>query len=231
LASLRAGLVAFRRGARRPGYGTATLGSGTSRQRRPDACCNWYEFRHGTGGSPQTEFPAAKAVAQNAELLEQIIMEIRTMSHLLHPPMLDEAGLALALQWYIEGFAERSKIKIELEMPSDFHRLTTENEIAIFRIIQECLTNIHRHSGSATAVVRIQEISDQLIVQVEDHGKGIPQEKQRQLTQSGRTGVGFAGMRERLRQLGGCLEIESLGKGTLVRAILKLPERAQIALS
>jgi PAS domain S-box-containing protein len=164
---------------------------------------------------------AARCVSQNSELLEQIIKEIRTMSHLLHPPMLDEAGLALALQWYIEGFAERSKIEVNLDIPGDFSRLPTETEIVIFRIIQECLTNIHRHSGSATAAVRIQQIGNQLVVQVEDQGIGIPAERQRELTQSGRTGVGFGGMRERLRQLGGSLEIESNGKGTLVRAILK----------
>lgn len=165
---------------------------------------------------------AAKCVSQNGELLDQVIKEIRTMSHLLHPPMLDEAGLALALQWYTEGFAERSKIAVDLEIPPNFDRLPTETEIVIFRIIQECLTNIHRHSGSATATVRIRHIGKQLVVQVEDQGKGIPEERQRELTQSGRTGVGFAGMRERLRQLGGTLEIESRGKGTVVRATLQL---------
>ena len=164
---------------------------------------------------------AAKCVSQNAQLLEQIIKEIRTISHLLHPPMLDEAGLALALEWYIEGFAERSKIKVDLEMPPNFDRLPTETEIAVFRIIQECLTNIHRHSGSVTAVVRLKRIEDELVVEVQDYGKGISEAKKRELTETGRTGVGFGGIKERLRQLGGRLEVKSQGKGTLVSAIFK----------
>jgi PAS domain S-box-containing protein len=163
---------------------------------------------------------AARRVSQNAALLDQIIKEIRTMSHLLHPPMLDEAGLSLALKWYVEGFAERSQIEVGLEIPADFGRLPNDVEIAIFRIIQECLTNIHRHSGSATAAIDIQRLDNQVVVQVADRGKGISAEKQRELTQSGRVGVGFGGMRERVSQLGGKLEIESRGNGTLVRAIL-----------
>ena len=95
----------------------------------------------------------AKAVSENAQLVEQISSEIRTISHLLHPPLLDELGLGSALQWYVEGFAERSKVEIQLEVPSDLGRLSIEMETAIFRIVQECLTNIHRHSGSKTAVI------------------------------------------------------------------------------
>jgi signal transduction histidine kinase len=166
--------------------------------------------------SPNT----AKCVAENAELVEEVSREIRTISHLLHPPLLDEAGLASALRWYTDGFAERSKIKVDLEIPSDFGRLPKDMELAIFRIIQECLTNIHRHSGSVTAAIRIHQQGPRLLVQVQDHGKGIANEKQRELTLSGRTGVGFGGMRERLRQLGGTLEIQSQGNGTVVSAIL-----------
>ena len=168
--------------------------------------------------SPDT----AKCVAENAELVEEVSREIRTISHLLHPPLLDEAGLASALRWYTDGFAERSKIKVDLEIPSDFGRLPKDMELAIFRIIQECLTNIHRHSGSATAAIRIHQQGPRLLVQVQDHGKGIANEKQRELTLSGRTGVGFGGMRERLRQLGGTLEIQSQGNGTVVSAILPI---------
>jgi signal transduction histidine kinase len=166
--------------------------------------------------SPDT----AKCVAENAELVEEVSREIRTISHLLHPPLLDEAGLASALRWYTDGFAERSKIKVDLEISPDFGRLPNDMELAIFRIVQECLTNIHRHSGSLTAAIRIHQQGPRLLIQVQDHGKGIATEKQRELTLSGRTGVGFGGMRERLRQLGGTLEIQSQGNGTVVSAIL-----------
>jgi PAS domain S-box-containing protein len=165
---------------------------------------------------------AAKCVAENAEMLEQVSKEIRTISYLLHPPLLDEAGLAAALQWYVIGFAERSQIKVKTDIPADLGRLPSDTEIAVFRVIQQCLSNIHRHSGSATADIRIHRQADHLIVQVQDNGKGIAKDKLRDLTESGRSGVGLAGMRERLRRLSGTLEIESNGNGTLVRAKLKV---------
>jgi PAS domain S-box-containing protein len=164
----------------------------------------------------------ARAISENAHLVDQVSREIRTISHLLHPPLLDVAGLASALRWYVDGFSERSHIKVELEIPHDFGRLPDEMEIAIFRIVQECLTNIHRHSGSPTATIRLIQEGDHLTIQVQDHGKGIPLEKQRALIESGLGGVGFAGMRERLRQLGGTLEIRSEGRGTMVGATLKV---------
>jgi len=163
---------------------------------------------------------AAQALADNAALLEQASSEIRTISYLLHPPLLDDVGLASTLEWYVEGFSQRSKIKVSLDIPVDLGRLSSEMEIAIFRIIQECLTNIHRHSGSATAVIRIKENDGRLVVQVQDSGKGIPQEKLG-LIGSGRGGVGFAGMQERLRHMGGTLEVLSNPTGTLVRAVFK----------
>ena len=164
----------------------------------------------------------ARAVSENAHLVDQVSREIRTISHLLHPPLLDVAGLASALRWYVDGFSERSHIKVDLEIPKDFGRLPDEMEIAIFRIVQECLTNIHRHSASPTATIRLIQEGDRLTIQVQDHGKGIPLEKQRALIESGLGGVGFAGMRERLRQLGGTLEIRSEGRGTLVGATLRV---------
>jgi PAS domain S-box-containing protein len=162
----------------------------------------------------------AKCVSENAGLVQEVSREIRTISHLLHPPLLDEAGLASALRWYTEGFAERSKIKVELEIGNDFGRLPNDMEIAIFRVIQECLTNIHRHSESDEAAIRISRNGEHLTVHVQDKGKGIAPEKQRELASSGRGGVGFGGMRERLRQLGGSLEIQSDANGTLISAIL-----------
>jgi len=164
----------------------------------------------------------SRAVSENAVLVEQVSREIRTISHLLHPPLLDIAGLASALRWYVDGFSERSNIKVTLEIPSDFGRLPDELEIAIFRIVQECLTNIHRHSGSTTATIHLHQEGDRLTVQVRDSGKGIAAEKQHELIESGRGGVGFAGMRERLRRLGGSLEIKSDESGTIVSATLKV---------
>jgi PAS domain S-box-containing protein len=165
---------------------------------------------------------AAGAVADNVALVEQVSREIRTISHLLHPPLLDIAGLASALRWYVDGFSQRSNIKVNVEIPEDLGRLPGEMEIAVFRIVQECLTNIHRHSGSDVAAIRLFQEGDRLTVQVQDNGKGIPAEKQRQLADLDRGGVGFAGMRERLRRLGGTLQIASKENGTVVSAILKL---------
>src|ERR1700688_2333934 len=162
------------------------------------------------------------AVSENAVLVEQISREIRIISHLLHPPLLDVAGLASALRWYVDGFSERSKIKVELDIPDEVLQLSDEMEIAIFRMIQECLTNVHRHSGGAAAAIRVHEEDQCVRIEVQDTGKGIPLEKQLELSSSGRTGVGFRGMRERLRQLGGRLEIRSGNSGTVVTANLPL---------
>jgi signal transduction histidine kinase len=167
----------------------------------------------------------ARAVSENAAMVEQISREIRTISHLLHPPLLDVAGLASALRWYVDGFSERSNIRVKLDIPEEFGRLSDEMEIAIFRMVQECLTNIHRHSGGSSATIRVHEEDHRILVEVHDEGKGIPPEKQVELSSSGRTGVGLRGMRERLRQLGGTLDIRSDG-GTIVIATLPLREPA-----
>jgi signal transduction histidine kinase len=162
----------------------------------------------------------ANTVHDSAALVQELSQEVRTISHLLHPPLLDEAGLASALRWYVEGFAQRSKIKVDLEVPVDFERLARESETAIFRTVQECLTNIHRHSESPTARIRIFASDDHVFVEVEDRGKGIPPEKQLEMASTGTPGVGIRGMRERFRQLGGSLEIHSNGKGTVIAARL-----------
>jgi signal transduction histidine kinase len=176
--------------------------------------------------SDKLDSKAARAISENAAIVDQISREIRTLSHLLHPPLLDAAGLASALRWYVDGFSERSKIKVDVDIPMEFGRLSGEMEIAIFRMVQECLTNIHRHSGGTSAVIRVHEEDHQVLVEIQDQGKGIPPEKQSELSASGRTGVGFRGMRERLRQLGGNLEIHSDTAGTLVSAILPLRDPA-----
>lgn len=165
---------------------------------------------------------AARAVSENSFMVDNLSREIRTMSHLLHPPMLDEIGLSSALRWYVDGFSERSKVKVELDLPEELGRLPNEMELTIFRMIQECLTNVHRHSGSTSATIRIRQENHHVRIEVQDQGKGIPAEKQADLNSSGRAGVGFRGMRERLRQLNGTLEVQSDAKGTTVIASLPL---------
>ena len=125
------------------------------------------------------------------------------------------------LKDYVDGFAMRSKIAVQLEMPSDFGRLSKEAEIALFRVVQECLTNIHRHSGSTTAAIRIARQNGTVTLEVRDEGKGIPADRLLVVNSTGTPGVGFRGMRERLRQLGGTLDVQSKGNGTVVAATLK----------
>jgi signal transduction histidine kinase len=166
---------------------------------------------------------AAKRVSENAAMVEEASKQIRTISHLLHPPLLDEAGLASALQCYVEGFSERSKIDARLDISQVFVGLTKEMELSIFRVVQECLTNIHRHAGSSTAGIHIIQDEACLRVEIEDAGKGIPPEKEATIGSSAHAGVGLRGMRERLRRLGGTLQIQSNGTGTRVIAILPVP--------
>jgi signal transduction histidine kinase len=167
---------------------------------------------------------AAADVAESANLVSELSRQIRTISHLLHPPLLDEVGLVSALQHYVDGFAERSKIQVSLDLPTDLGRLSPEMETAIFRIVQECLTNVHRHSGSSSAAVRITKVANQLRVEVQDAGKGIPSEKQSEIAGRGKPGVGMSGMRERLRQFGGQLEVTSVPGQTIVAATLPIPQ-------
>ena len=165
----------------------------------------------------------AGKVADSASMVRQMSDDIRTMSYLLHPPLLDEMGLAPALRWYVEGFAERSKIAVDLECSKEFGRLPREVETAIFRIVQECLINIHRHSGSATAAVQIAWLDGHVRLEVMDHGKGISPQMRDQMESGGTVGVGVRGMRERVRQLGGSLKISSDDAGTGTRIVVRLP--------
>jgi signal transduction histidine kinase len=162
----------------------------------------------------------ARRVAENAAMVQEASKQIRIISHLLHPPLLDETGLASALRWYVEGFSERSKIDTKLDIPQAFEDLSKEMELSIFRVVQECLTNIHRHAGSPTAGIRITQDKACVRIEIEDAGKGIAFEKQLALQSSAHTGVGVRGMRERLRRLGGTLQIYSKGQGTRVTAVL-----------
>jgi signal transduction histidine kinase len=168
----------------------------------------------------------ARAIKESLGLINDLSNQVRTIAHLLHPPLLDEIGLASALRVFLEGFGERSKIKVTLEIPRQFERLPQELETAIFRIVQECLTNIHRHSGSQVARTRITRPDGQVItrpdgrvrVEVADRGRGIPPNKQKAMDSAGTAGVGIRGMRERARQLGGTLDINSGTQGTVIVA-------------
>jgi PAS domain S-box-containing protein len=160
----------------------------------------------------------SESIKDAQDLIQELTQEIRTTSYLLHPPMLDENGLSSALQWYIDGLAARSGLSIELNLPEDLERLAPEVELAIFRLVQECLTNIHRHSGSNTAIIRIFRESDKLYAEVQDHGKGIAPERLAEIQSQG-VGVGIRGMRERVRQCHGELTVDSNALGTRIIAI------------
>jgi PAS domain S-box-containing protein len=165
---------------------------------------------------------SVKVIEESLALLSELTMEVRTISLLLHPPLLDEVGLSSALRLYLDGFAERSKIKVDLEIPDNFGRLSQDLETAIFRIVQEAVTNIHRHSGSAVAKIRLSRSDGDIRAVIEDEGKGIPPKKRSEMASAGMAGVGIRGMRERIRQLGGTLEINSDGRGTIVLARLPI---------
>jgi PAS domain S-box-containing protein len=169
---------------------------------------------------------AARCAEDNSNLIDQVSKDIRTMSYLLHPPLLDELGLPSALRWYIEGFAERSKIAASIELPADLPRLPREHELCLFRIAQECLTNIHRHSGSSTALVRLWCTPRDVEMEVSDSGRGFTQEIQSKIASGESAGVGLRGMQERVTQIGGTLGISSNGKGVSVLAVLPLTEEA-----
>ena len=137
------------------------------------------------------------------------------------------------MRWYIEGFAQRSKIAVELDLPDDFGRLPQDFETAIFRVVQECLTNILRHSESPVASLRVVRSANEVRIEVQDKGKGIPQEKLSEVAEAHTPGVGMRGMRERVLQLGGTLEVKSegAGKGTAVIAVFPVVPVAAVAVS
>jgi signal transduction histidine kinase len=157
-------------------------------------------------------------------LADEALQEIRTTSYLLHPPLLDEAGIASAARWFVEGFARRSGIDVQFKIPEKMERPPRNCELVLFRILQESLTNVHRHSGASAATVRLQREANALRLEIADNGKGIPEDRLRNLHASpNKTGVGIAGMRERVRELGGKLEIHAQAVGgTTVHVSLPL---------
>jgi signal transduction histidine kinase len=167
--------------------------------------------------------PARQSLKENSKMVDEILSSIRTISHLLHPPLLDEAGLPSALRWYVHEFSERSGITVDLDCDSSIGRLPADLETAIFRITQECLGNVHRHSNSSTATVSLNIEDGKVYLEVTDAGAGIAPEQLRDLTAYGRGGVGLRGLRERVAELGGKLEIHSQGKGQGTTVVANLP--------
>jgi PAS domain S-box-containing protein len=155
------------------------------------------------------------------QLVQQLSQEIRTTSYLLHPPLLDEIGLPAALSWYVRGLVERSHLDIRLSISDDLGRLAPDLELVIFRLVQECLTNVHRHSGSKSAMINIKQQAESVCLEVQDQGKGIAPGKLAEI-QSQASGVGIRGMRERVRQFDGELNIESNESGTMVTVTLPI---------
>ncbi|HET7212239.1 MAG TPA: PAS domain S-box protein [Terriglobia bacterium] len=162
---------------------------------------------------------AARTLDATLKIIEDSVREIRTFSYLLHPPLLDVNGLQSALRWYVEGYSKRSGVRVELNLPDKRERLGNDIELALFRIVQESLTNIHRHSGSSRATIRMQRTENEVTLVVSDDGHGMDAQTLEKVRREGAVlGVGIAGMKQRLQQLGGKLNIASGGNGTSVKA-------------
>jgi two-component system, NarL family, sensor kinase len=168
---------------------------------------------------------AVEPLRESMLICDQVIQELRTLSYLLHPPLLDELGLVPALQWFVRGFIERSGIQVQILVAGNIGRLAADVETAFFRVVQESLTNIHRHSGSPHAVIWVTKEQDEVILRIKDEGHGIPGISPAAGPVTGPLpGVGILGMRQRLEQLGGRLEIESGSKGTTITARISISE-------
>ncbi|MGH9529050.1 MAG: CHASE3 domain-containing protein [Terriglobales bacterium] len=171
-------------------------------------------------GQPNTRDKAG-LFAECSEILERCISETRTLSHLLHPPLLDEAGFASAAKWFVSGFSQRSGIPVNFDLAPNFPRLPEAVEIALFRVLQESLTNVHRHSQTGGADIRVELRPQEVMLEVTDHGRGIPSKVLGPIKKNGmQTGMGLAGIRERVNELDGRLEIESNSGGTTIRVTL-----------
>jgi PAS domain S-box-containing protein len=161
-----------------------------------------------------------------SEIVDKCLAETRTISHLLHPPLLEEAGLASAARWYVDGFAQRSGIKVNLDLQPDLGRLEEDAEIALFRTMQEALTNVHRHAAASTVDMRLRVEERQIRLEITDDGRGVPEERLNRLREGDTAaGVGIAGIRERVRELDGSLEILSDQRGTRLTVTIPRVER------
>jgi PAS domain S-box-containing protein len=172
-----------------------------------------------------TVSPRAGAYLEEcSKLIDQALSEVRTISYLLHPPLLEELGLAGVLPWYVSGFSERSRIKVSLDIPKEMGRLPRELELGLFRILQECLTNVHRHANSSTASISLSFGNRQVRLKVEDQGKGMEATTQEGGNQRRSSGVGLSGIRERVTNLGGHMQIRSGDWGTAVEVVFPSTE-------
>jgi PAS domain S-box-containing protein len=167
---------------------------------------------------------AAAYLDECSKLIDQALSEVRTISYLLHPPLLEELGLAGVLPWYVAGFAERSRIKVTLDVPKEMGRLPRDLELGLFRILQECLTNIHKHSNSSTANISLSLANKQVRLKVEDQGKGIATTAKESGNEGRTSGVGLNGIRERVTNLGGLMQIRSGDWGTAVEVVFPCVE-------
>jgi len=163
-------------------------------------------------------------------LTDAAVQEVRTTSYLLHPPLLDESGIASAARWFVEGFAKRSGIQVTCHIPERFERPPRDCELVLFRALQESLTNVHRHSGASAAKIRLVLDTDDLTLEIGDNGNGMPEERLKRLSEAaGSAGVGITGLRERVRELGGSVDIQSDTNGTTVRVKVPVPKMAEEA--
>jgi signal transduction histidine kinase len=168
-----------------------------------------------------SERPRKQAAADASALIEHAIQQVRSISHLLHPPMLDEVGLHSALQWYLEGIANRSGLETSIQVePREFPRLAPEVETAVFRIVQEALTNVFRHSGARRGWVTLVKEQSQVLITVRDDGKGIPDHIVEFRPDS--LGIGIGGMRQRVKEFGGELRLQNTSPGTLVEVVIPI---------
>jgi len=168
----------------------------------------------------------AQAVGEASTLIDRAIQQVRTISHLLHPPMLDEVGLHSALQWYLDGLSKRSGIEMQLDIqPPDFPRLSPELETTVFRIVQEALTNVFRHSGARQGWVSLAKVDNDVVIKVRDDGCGLPEQIVEFRPES--IGIGINGMRQRVKEFGGLLRLQNANPGTLVEVVI--PDRSLAA--
>ncbi len=176
-------------------------------------------------GALEKSFPAiagARHLSEARQLVDEALREIRTTSYLLHPPLLDESGLESALRWFTSGYGERSNVEMSLTVQGLNERLPAEYELCLFRVAQECLTNVHRHSESKTAVIRLERSAEAVKLEVIDYGKGVSKDLQRKIAMGESTGVGLRGMQERVRKLDGRMEMLSGKRGTTVTVLLPI---------
>jgi two-component system, NarL family, sensor kinase len=176
----------------------------------------------------QAKLPGDTTLQDCIKLLDDSISETRTISHLLHPPLLDEAGLSSAAKWFLEGFAQRSGIEVKVDLPEELGSLPKPVALGLFRVLQESLTNIHRHSDSVKADVALKLLPSRVLLTVRDYGKGIAPDLLENFRMNGtNSGVGLAGMRERIRELGGQFSVQRSFPGTLISVSVPLPDSVE----